>query len=48
MLRKADHVRIADLEAQLYSKKEEIDKLRQMLGKTEQEVFQLQSANNKL
>jgi len=48
MLRKADHVRTADLEAQLYSKKEEIVKLRHMLGKTEQEVFQLQSANNKL
>jgi hypothetical protein len=47
-LRKADHVRTADLEAQLYSKKEEIVKLRHMLGKTEQEVFQLQSANNKL
>ena len=47
-LRKADHVRTADLEAQLNSKKEEIVKLRHMLGTTEQEDFQLQSANNKL
>ncbi len=47
-LRKADHVRTADKEAQLYSKKEEIVKLRHMLRKTEQTVIQLQSANNKL
>jgi chromosome segregation ATPase len=47
-LRKVNHVRRADLAAQLNSKKEEIVKLRHMLGTTEQEVFQLQSAKKKL
>jgi hypothetical protein len=37
IFRKADHVRTADLEAQLNSKKEEIVKLPHMLGTTEQE-----------
>jgi hypothetical protein len=54
-LRPADYVRTADLETQVRIKGEEIltlhselTNVRRLLGNTEQEVFQLQSANTKL